>query len=146
MERSYQSFQASQDIVIQFGASDSVGNEKPGSRHFLNLNNVQPMSGPYGTPMGDPMDISIALTPRQVAQIVRHFFVEVVFAGGIYKALLQRLMAKRWAVMTASEYKTPWLDDSGFRELHYHREVAVAPRDRTSERVGWASPTSPWYR
>ena len=123
MERSYQSFQAPQDVVIQFGASDSPGNEKPGSLHFLNLNGVQPMSGPYGTPVGDPVDITIALTPRQVAEVVKHFFVEVVFAGGIYQKFFQRLMSKRWAVMTADGYKTADWDVNGFREMHYHREV-----------------------
>lgn len=122
MERSYQSFQVPQGVVIQFGASDSPGNEKPGSRHFLNLNGVQPMSGPYGTPVGDPVDITIALTPRQVAEIVKHFFVEVVFAGGIYQKFFERLMIKRWALMTASEHKTPAWDFDAFREMHYHKD------------------------
>ncbi|MBI2055128.1 MAG: hypothetical protein HYT39_03465 [Candidatus Sungbacteria bacterium] len=122
MERSYQSFQAPRDVVIQFGASDSVGNEKPGSLHFLNLNGVQPMSSPYGTPVGNPVDISIALSPRQVAQIVKHFFVEVVFAGGIYQKFFERLMTKRWALMTAAEYKSPVMDSEAFREMHYHKD------------------------
>lgn len=123
MERSYQSFQAPAGMVIQIGTSDSAGNEKPGSRHFLNLNGIQPMTGPYGSPVGDPVDITIALTPRQVAQVVRHFFVEVLYTHSICSQLFQRIMNKRWNVMTASEYKTLELDQDGFREMHYHREL-----------------------
>lgn len=145
MERSYQSFRAPEGVAIQFGASDSVGNEKPGSLHFLNLNGVHVTPGPYGPAIGEPVDITLALSPRQVAQIVKHFFIEVVFAGGIYGKLLQRLMTKRWAVMTASEFKGSDFDEAGFKEMHYHREVAVAPPRQPLDRTGWASDSSPWY-
>ena len=122
MERSYQSFHALREANVQIGRSGGVDREGPESRHFLNFT-VRPTSGPYGTPIGEPMDITLALTSRQMAQIVRSFFVELIYKDGIFTQMFRRLMTKRWAVMTAWEYKTPVLDETAFREMHYHREV-----------------------
>lgn len=122
MERSYQSFRALPRANIQFGTSGGVGGEGPESRHFLNLT-VQPTTNPYGDPVGEPIDITLALTPRQMAQIVRHFFADIILWSGIYEGLLRRLLTKRWALMTSPVFKTPKLGGEDFKEMHYHRAL-----------------------
>lgn len=117
MERSYQCFQSIPDAHIGFGASDGPGQECSKTVHIINVT-VSPLSGPYGKPYGEPMDIALALTVPQMAAIVKHFFFFILSEENVFARFLSRLLRKRWAVMTDSTSKHPCFEEE-YKAMQY---------------------------
>lgn len=136
MERSFVQYQSLRgENVVTGGTSVMPGDDDHCSRLVLNIRarvvtNVHDEYAP-----GEEMDLALALTPRQVAQIVWEFFSDSAFGEGtIYHTFLRRLMTKRWALMTHPSYKDARNADlPKFSDLQYHRdERAVRPRVRAA--------------
>jgi len=90
MEQSFQSFH---DDTLEFFVIDTAGQEKPYSCYTLRVRT-------HRTGTEEPVDVSLTLTVPQLAQIVKHFFWEITVRHGWAVNFLQRLLVKRWAVMT----------------------------------------------
>ncbi len=137
MERSYQTYQSLRGTNIMFGGTGgSRADEDHRTRHILCIQ-VRPCSNPYvEDQQSEQMEVQLALTTRQLAQIVWSFFGDTVFGPGtIFHTFLQRLITKRWALMTHPSFKdarnATW--DSEFPDLQYHRDPwAVRPRDQVA--------------
>jgi len=110
---------------VFMGEAGGKGNETPHTRFILSVSAV-PLSGPYGHPQGPAVDIFVEFTPRQMAQIVDHFFCHITDGGNVFTKMLQRLFKKRSAVMTSPSYQVPGLgDDADGQEMDY-----VSRKDR----------------
>lgn len=131
MERSYQAFQSLQGSSIVIGGD--YGNrdrERPSTRMFINVTvracpprECPPLDGSDAS--GPEMDVCLGLTIPQVAFIVKMFFWEFISypPKNIFSKFLQRLLEKRWAVMTSNVYKRPSLDEEGYNYLLYHKGI-----------------------
>lgn len=119
MER-FSQFQSLHGARVTFGASSGQGHETPESVHFINVT-AQPMSGPYGHAIGEPVEVSLALTVPQMAQIIMHFFWDIITRKGVCGQFLRRLMEKRWAVMTSPVAKSSKGGGEWYEQMQYHR-------------------------
>jgi len=136
MERSYQTYQSLRGTNIMFGGTGgSRADEDHRTRHVLCIQ-ARPCKNPYDEyQQGEEMEVQLALTTRQVAQIVWSFFSDRAFSEGtIFHTFLRRLMTKRWALMTHPSYKDARnASEPEFSDLRYHRDPeAVRPRDRAA--------------
>ena len=126
MERFYVAFQSLPgDTIITGGNSGGRGFELPRSRHIFNVK-VIATTDLCGETHGEVIDLALVLTPRQVAQIVWHFFSDITVRNGFPMKFLQRLMEKRWAFMTSPMYKhesASLIDQEGYDDIRYHRDM-----------------------
>jgi hypothetical protein len=109
------SFQTVPDSFIILGGGAGNGHETPDTLFWINLRTVRFVNG---KPTEELVDVSVALSPAQLALIVKRFFggVIAIEKKNIYANFLRRLLQKRYAVMTA-----PWVhpSDNGYAALQY---------------------------
>lgn len=100
-------FQAIQDAHVTIGNWGGQGGEKPDTPMFINVH-VRQVNGPAGEPVSDEIDFILGLTVPQMAQIVKHFFWDIIWDKELpFRRMFLRLLRKRWAVMTNGLYKNP---------------------------------------
>ena len=64
--------------------------------------------------------IQLWITPTQIAEIVKGYFSDMLYnTSRVYRELLERILRKRWAVMTSSIYRRK--DLGGKRVEPYHK-------------------------
>ena len=97
-----------QDANIQLGGGNAnPGWETPDSRWALTVKAVDTR--------GEPIEIQIWFTVPQLASIVKKFFADILIREDngektIFAKMLQRLLRKRWAVMSSSTAKMKFAD------------------------------------
>ncbi len=115
-----QCYQSLQDAHIFMGNWGGKGRENPNTPLFINFSAV-PCNGPAGEPAGDEVDLCIALTHRQVAEIVKAFFWDIIMypKNNVFGQFLNRLLKKRWAIMTSDVAKDSSSDNPWYEVMHY---------------------------
>ena|SRR3989344_3701959 len=101
--------QAIQDAHVSIGNWGGNGHETIDKPMFINVR-VREVKGPAGEPLNkDEVDFVLGLTVPQMAQIVKHFFWDIIWdkEQPFFRKMFLRLLRKRWAVMTDSLYKNP---------------------------------------
>jgi hypothetical protein len=81
---------------VKIGGGEMPGHESDRTRLAITVKAVAD---------GEPIEVQIWLTVPQVASLVKQFFYDILFQGNdrrktLFAKLLQRLLRKRWAVMT----------------------------------------------
>jgi len=98
-------FETIHDAKVLLGAGEGgPDSERVDSRYCINV----------GTRAYDPatdsfsrdIHIQLWITPTQIAEIVKQYFAEMLrHTPRVYRQLLERLLRKRWAVMTSLIYQ-----------------------------------------
>ena len=108
------------DARILFGGhTDQPGYETPRSRICVNLR-AKAMVYEDGEFKRD-IHLQLWITPGQLAEIVKEFFVGMLrHTSPVYRSLLERLLRKRWSVMTDVSYKVKY-SEYDHRVEPYHK-------------------------
>ncbi len=78
--------------------------EKPDSRYCINVNTKA--YDPVTDSFSRDIHVQLWITPTQIAEIVKQYFETMLrHAPKVYRQNLERLLRKRWAMMTSGIYK-----------------------------------------
>ncbi len=88
--------------ILLGGGEGRVGSETPSTRFCINVEAKALVDGDFN----EPVHIQLWITPSQIAQIVKSYF-EGMFSSTPKwcRENLQRLLHKRWRVMTSGMYQ-----------------------------------------
>ncbi|MFA5954040.1 MAG: hypothetical protein WC817_00700 [Patescibacteria group bacterium] len=86
------------------GGEGGVDRETPSTRFCLNIAAKAFVPGEDG--FAQDIDVQLWITPTQIAQLVKQYFSMMLWhTKPVYRQLLERLLRKRWSVMTSCGYK-----------------------------------------
>src|SRR3989344_8109982 len=119
----YIQFETVQGAELRLGGGEGgPDRETPGSRYCVNVTAQAYVHGDNG--FTRDVDVQIWITPTQIAQLVKQYFSTMLWCTGpVYRQLLERLLRKRWSVMTSDFYKLP-LEGSDRLEP-YHKTAGI---------------------
>jgi hypothetical protein len=94
-----------QSAKVHLGAGEgSTNSEGPESRFCINVDTkaYDPATGTFSR----DIHVQLWITPSQIADIVKQYFAEMLrHVPNVYGKLLERILRKRWTVMTSSVYR-----------------------------------------
>lgn len=106
---------------VTFGESHGTNNgETPEAVHIMNIRAYR-VEGVYGEKIEEkPVDLQFSLTVNQMAQIVIHFFWDVIMEKSVFSKFFWRVMSRRRKLATRQEYleESEYFDGSS---LAYHK-------------------------
>ena len=98
-------FETVQGAELLLGAGEGAPDrEGLDSRYCININTK--VFVPADNGFTREVHVQLWITPTQIAQLVKQYFSEMLrHTSPVYRDLLERLLRKRWSVMTSSVYK-----------------------------------------
>jgi len=88
--------------ILLGGGEGAPERETPSTRFCINVEAKALVNGDFT----EPVHIQLWITPVQIAEIVKAFFLDFLrHAPRVYKELLERILRKRWAIMTSGVYR-----------------------------------------
>jgi len=98
-------FETIQGANVLLGAGEGGPNrEKPDSRYCINVDTKA--YDPATDSFSRDIHVQLWITPTQIAEIVKQYFAEMLrHTPRVYRQQLERMLRKRWTVMTSSIYR-----------------------------------------
>ena len=103
MSRSF-IFESQPKSEIHLGQTCGRGSETPTSRLAIVVLRCALVEGEPDT------EVQVWLSVEEFVELVKQFFWEVISPKNIYMKFLQRLLHRRWQMMTSETAKVRWLD------------------------------------
>jgi len=112
-------FETVQGAELRLGAGEGQPDrERPDSRYCINIKTK--VFVPADNGFTREVHVQLWITPTQIAQLVKQYFSDMLrHASPVYRDLLERLLRKRWSMMTSSIYKMK-LDGLDRVEPYHH--------------------------
>ena len=88
--------------ILLGGGEGSPERETLTTRFCINVEAKALVNGDFT----EPVHIQLWITPSQIAEIVKAYFSDMLrYTPRVYRDLLERILRKRWTVMTSSIYR-----------------------------------------
>ena len=98
-------FETVQDTELRLGAGEGAPDrERPDSRYCITIRTRA--YAPAAAGFTRDVHVQLWITPVQIAELVKQYFSEMLrHTPRVYRQQLERLLRKRWSVMTSGIYK-----------------------------------------